>query len=358
MPTSTNCFCILGFAGLMAGAGCTSTTAVNQSASLAPVAAASPSPSSVGLPDTMEIASVDRESAFDDVAQQGTVITAVAYASPAPESGSVAALNNAVTQPSAAQSGSTEQAVATAAPLPVAAMQQTAFAAENPKAAIVAGNGAITTPALATATGTKEPVVLASLAPSTGKTVAARSPELDTLIERYATLYEVPVSLVRRVVKRESTFNPAARNGPYYGLMQIRHDTARGLGYQGNAQGLLNAETNLTYAVKYLKGAYVTARGDHDKAVRFYSRGYYYDAKKRGLLEEAGLKPGTPAAKVQMAVATSGAEKAVELDRGPRVAARNLPGVGSPSGAIAVPASARMANADQASGSPSLSISE
>ena len=112
---------------------------------------------------------------------------------------------------------------------------------------------------------------------------------VDRLIAKYAALYEVPETLVRRVVKRESNFNPGARNRVYWGLMQIRHDTARGMGYQGSAQGLLDAETNLKYAVKYLRGAYLTADGNHDLAVRYYARGYYYDAKRRGMLDETGL---------------------------------------------------------------------
>lgn len=120
-------------------------------------------------------------------------------------------------------------------------------------------------------------------------TVAARSPELDALIARYAEHYEVPVALVRRVVKRESTFDPGQRNGPYWGLMQIRHDTAQGMGYRGPASGLLDAETNLKYAVRYLRGAYLVADGDYDRAVGFYARGYYYDAKRRGMLEATGL---------------------------------------------------------------------
>lgn len=122
------------------------------------------------------------------------------------------------------------------------------------------------------------------------RAVAPGSPELDALIARYAAFYNVPERLVRRVVKRESNFNPAARNRVYWGLMQIRHDTAQTMGYRGPAHGLLDAETNLKYAVKYLRGAYVTAGGNEDQAVRFYSRGYYYDAKRKGLLEEAGLR--------------------------------------------------------------------
>ena len=121
------------------------------------------------------------------------------------------------------------------------------------------------------------------------KSVAARSPELDLLIERYAKHYDVPERLVRRVVKRESTFDPAARNGPYWGLMQILPQTARTMGHRGAPEELLDAETNLKYAVRYLRGAYLTAGGDEDQAVRLYARGYYYDAKAAGLLDETGL---------------------------------------------------------------------
>lgn len=113
---------------------------------------------------------------------------------------------------------------------------------------------------------------------------------VDRLIAKYAAHYNVPETLVRRVVKRESGFNPAARNGPYYGLMQIRHDTARSMGYSGSASGLLDAETNLKYAVKYLAGAYIVGGRNEDQAMRYYSRGYYYAAKRQGLLEETGLR--------------------------------------------------------------------
>lgn len=112
---------------------------------------------------------------------------------------------------------------------------------------------------------------------------------LDTLIAKYAVLYDVPEGLVRRVVKRESNFSPTAYSRGNWGLMQIKHATARGMGYDGPAEGLLDAETNLKYAVKYLRGAYLVARGDHNRADRLYQSGYYYDAKRMGLLDETGL---------------------------------------------------------------------
>jgi soluble lytic murein transglycosylase-like protein len=119
--------------------------------------------------------------------------------------------------------------------------------------------------------------------------VPGGSDDVNRLIEKYAELYEVPVQLVRRVAKRESNFNPAAYNHGHWGLMQIKHATARGMGYQGSAQGLFDAETNLKFAVKYLRGAWMVADGNPDLADRLYQRGYYYDAKRKGLLDETGL---------------------------------------------------------------------
>jgi soluble lytic murein transglycosylase-like protein len=136
------------------------------------------------------------------------------------------------------------------------------------------------------ACGSKEPEV-SRAAP---QSYAAGSAELNALIDRYAREYEVPPTLVHRVVQRESSYNPGARNGPYYGLMQILPQTASTMGFSGAPTDLLNAETNLKYAVKYLRGAWMVSDGSHDAAVGWYSRGYYYEAKRRGLLEETGLR--------------------------------------------------------------------
>jgi len=64
--------------------------------------------------------------------------------------------------------------------------------------------------------------------------------------------------------------------------MQIKLQTARSMGYTGNAAGLLDANTNMTYAVKYLAGAYRLANGNQSRAVHYYAAGYYYAAKARG----------------------------------------------------------------------------
>jgi soluble lytic murein transglycosylase-like protein len=116
------------------------------------------------------------------------------------------------------------------------------------------------------------------------------TPEMRRLIRKYAEIHGIPESLLHRVIQRESDYNPAARNGPYYGLMQILPQTARTMGYQGPPEGLLDAETNLIYAGRYLRGAWLVSGGDEAEAVRWYAAGYYYEAKRLGLLEETGLR--------------------------------------------------------------------
>ena len=116
------------------------------------------------------------------------------------------------------------------------------------------------------------------------------TPELNAMIRRSADEHQIPESLLHRVIQRESGYNPAARNGPYYGLMQILPQTAQTMGYRGDPDGLLDPETNLRYAGRYLRGAWLVSRGDQDEAVGWYSRGYYYEAKRMGLLEETGLR--------------------------------------------------------------------
>ena len=106
---------------------------------------------------------------------------------------------------------------------------------------------------------------------------------LDALIARHAAANNLPEDLVRRVIKRESGGNARAVSAGNYGLMQIKLPTARSMGYTGTASGLLDADTNMTYAVKYLAGAYRVANGNSGRAVHYYAAGYYYAAKNRGM---------------------------------------------------------------------------
>lgn len=116
------------------------------------------------------------------------------------------------------------------------------------------------------------------------------TPELRLLINEAADRHDVPRPLVHKVIQRESDYRPAARNGPYFGMMQILPATARGMGFQGRDSDLLDAETNLNYAVKYLRGAWLVSDGNMDEAVMWYARGYYYEARDRCLLVETELR--------------------------------------------------------------------
>ncbi|WP_407494037.1 transglycosylase SLT domain-containing protein [Pseudooceanicola sp. MF1-13] len=113
--------------------------------------------------------------------------------------------------------------------------------------------------------------------------------EVRALVNKYAAHYDVPASLIHRVIQRESDYRAHARNGPYYGMMQILPATARGIGFQGQASDLLDADTNLRWAVKYLRGAWLLSDGDEPTAVKWYARGYYYEARDRCMLVETGL---------------------------------------------------------------------
>ena len=104
-----------------------------------------------------------------------------------------------------------------------------------------------------------------------------------------ASVSGVPASLVERVIRRESGGNPRAVHAGNYGLMQIRLGTARAMGYTGSAAGLLDPQTNMTYAVRYLAGAYRASGGDENRAVALYARGYYYQAKAQGFSPYAAV---------------------------------------------------------------------
>jgi len=116
--------------------------------------------------------------------------------------------------------------------------------------------------------------------------------EMRALVQKYAACHGIPQSLLHRVIQRESDYRADARNGPYWGLMQILPETARTMGHRGSPESLLDAETNLLYAGRYLRGAWLLSNGDEATAVSWYARGFYYEARDRGLLMETGLRPG------------------------------------------------------------------
>jgi soluble lytic murein transglycosylase-like protein len=109
----------------------------------------------------------------------------------------------------------------------------------------------------------------------------ARDAQYDALVATHAKANNLPEALVHRVIVRESGYRPGLVSRGNIGLMQIKLGTARSLGYTGTAEGLRDPETNLTWAVKYLAGAYRAANGDHGRAMHYYASGYYHAAKRQ-----------------------------------------------------------------------------
>lgn len=142
----------------------------------------------------------------------------------------------------------------------------------------------------------KRPLLLAWLAAIAmlpfSQIAHAQHAEYDALVATHAMANGVPEALVHRVIVRESRYQPRlVGRGGTIGLMQIKLATARGLGYSGDAEGLRDPNTNLTYGVKYLAGAYRAANGDHNRAVHYYASGYYYAAKRQRLARIRHLEP-------------------------------------------------------------------
>jgi soluble lytic murein transglycosylase-like protein len=133
--------------------------------------------------------------------------------------------------------------------------------------------------------GWQAPVQQPSVAPVARRRVAPASPpqgQFASLVSTHAQANGVPESLVHRVIMRESRYNSRAVSRGNYGIMQIRLGTARAMGYTGSAAGLLDPNTNMTYAVRYLAGAYRAAGGNHNRAMAYYAGGFYYAAKRQG----------------------------------------------------------------------------
>jgi soluble lytic murein transglycosylase-like protein len=102
----------------------------------------------------------------------------------------------------------------------------------------------------------------------------AGSDGLKAIVARHAAANGVPFGLADAVVRIESRYNPRAAHAGNFGLMQIRHQTARGMGYSGGAAGLLDAETNARFGMKYLAQAYRLAGGDTCKTIMKYQSGH------------------------------------------------------------------------------------
>ncbi len=95
------------------------------------------------------------------------------------------------------------------------------------------------------------------------------------LISSYSRQFGVSPQLASAVIKIESNFNAKARGAHgEVGLMQIKPQTARAMGYTGTTAGLYDPATNLKYGIKYLAMAHQLGGGDMCSAILRYNSGH------------------------------------------------------------------------------------
>lgn len=103
--------------------------------------------------------------------------------------------------------------------------------------------------------------------------ISRRRPVILAKIEVHATGAGVPIDTALAVVLQESSFRPNVTGAAgEIGLMQLKCQTARGIGYKGACEELYDPDTNLHYGFRYLRKA--LNRG----SVGYYNAGIY--AKK------------------------------------------------------------------------------
>lgn len=103
----------------------------------------------------------------------------------------------------------------------------------------------------------------------------AHAIELSSLIAAKAAAHGVPAALANAVVRVESNYksNVTGRAGEV-GLMQIKYQTARGLGYTGSRAALYDPATNLEWGMRYLAGAHRLAGGSVCGTLAKYQGGH------------------------------------------------------------------------------------
>lgn len=107
----------------------------------------------------------------------------------------------------------------------------------------------------------------------------AKATEYAPLLVAAAVRYGIAPALLAGLVEHESGWNPRARraevrlNDASHGLGQLLLATARGMGYAGDAEGLYDPATNLTYTARYLSEQ-IRRAGSVQGGLSAYNGGY------------------------------------------------------------------------------------
>jgi soluble lytic murein transglycosylase-like protein len=151
-------------------------------------------------------------------------------------------------------------------------------------AALVATSSLALSPASAAPSGSKR-----MLKSNDTRVAAAERSRYDALIKSHAEANNVPLSLAHAVVQVESNYKPHLTGSVgEIGLMQVRLQTARGMGYKGTAKALYDPATNIKYGMMYLGQARKLAGGDLCGTILKYNGGHGAKRMSKGPLRYCG----------------------------------------------------------------------
>jgi len=107
--------------------------------------------------------------------------------------------------------------------------------------------------------------------------MAAKPPNTDKEIFNLVTFkaieHNIPVKFAHAVIYSESRYHTKVKNHGAYGLGQIKCQTAKGIGFKGECNKLLDPEVNLEYSFKYLRMALDIAKDNECFAASLYQGG-------------------------------------------------------------------------------------
>ena len=115
--------------------------------------------------------------------------------------------------------------------------------------------------------------------------IKLRRQKYAAIVAKHARAHGVPLKLAMAVVQVESSFRAKAKGlAGEIGLMQIRPQTARGMGYKGSIKALYKPDTNIRYGMKYLGEAHRRGGGKVCGTILKYNAGHY--AKRRNRVSD------------------------------------------------------------------------
>ena len=103
---------------------------------------------------------------------------------------------------------------------------------------------------------------------------AGSQAQVQALIKQMAPSYGVPTWFALRIAKIESGYNANARGSHgELGVFQMKCQTAKGIGYRGSCNGLLDARTGVQVGLKHLALAIKSSGGNLQLAASKHNGG-------------------------------------------------------------------------------------